>query len=336
MKKKFYSHLSIEEREWIALGLAQDMTLREIAQSLGRSPSTLSRELRRNGDDAGDTGYLATVADKRAMRRARKPRRPRKLACPKRWEAVTSRLRKQWSPEQIAADLRAQHPDQPEQHVSHETIYAAHYILPRGELRRELISHLRQHRKHRRPRSRGNDRRGQIPNMVKIAERPDEVAARQVPGHWEGDLIKGAGNASSVGTVVERHSRLVMLVKVDNASTEAVCKGFARKFKALPAVMRRSMTYDRGKEMAGHEALSAELDLRIFFADPHSPWQRGSNENTNGLLRQYLPKGTDLSTLTQRELNAIAHRLNTRPRKTLGWRTPIEVYEQAERVALRT
>jgi IS30 family transposase len=336
MQKKSYTHLSIEEREWIALGLAQEMSLREIARSLGRSVSTLSRELKRNGDGAEDVRYLATIADKRAMRRARIPRRPRKLACQARWDAVVSRLREQWSPEQIAADLRAQHPDQPEHHVSHETIYTALYILPRGELRRELISHLRQHRKHRRPRSRGNDRRGQIPNMVKIAERPDEVAGRQVPGHWEGDLIKGGGNASAVGTVVERHSRLVMLVKVDNASTQAVCKGFARKFKALPAVMRRSMTYDRGKEMAAHESLSAELDMRIFFADPHRPWQRGSNENTNGLLRQYLPKGTDLSTLSQRELNAIAHRLNTRPRKTLGWKTPLETYQQAERVALRT
>lgn len=336
MQKKSYSHLSIEEREWIALGQAQELSLREIARSLGRSASTLSRELKRNGNVTDDVCYLATVADKRAKCRASSPRRPRKLACPKRWQAVISRLRKQWSPEQIAADLRAQHPNQSEHHVSHETIYTALYILPRGELRRELISHLRQHRKHRRPRSRGNDRRGQIPNMVKIAERPDEVAGREVPGHWEGDLIKGAGNASSVGTLVERHSRLVMLVKVDNASTEAVCKGFARKFKALPAVMRRSMTYDRGKEMAAHESLSTELDMRIFFADPHSPWQRGSNENTNGLLRQYLPKGTDLSTLSQRELNAIAHRLNTRPRKTLDWKTPIETYQQAERVALRT
>lgn len=333
MEEETYQHLQPEERELIALRLATGHSQRAIAEELGRSPSTISREIRRN-QKKGQTDYLATAAESMAKKRARKARRLRKLVDGPLWREIVALLRKQWSPEQVSAELRQRHPDQPERCVSHETIYAALYILPRGELRKELLSHLRQHRKTRRPRSRGTDRRGQIPNMVSIAERPDEVEDRLVPGHWEGDLIKGAGNASSVGTLVERQSRLVMLVKVESASTEAVCAGFARKFGRLPAIMRKTMTYDRGKEMAGHESLSEKLNMRIYFADPHSPWQRGSNENTNGLLRQYLPKGTDLSTLTQRDLNVIAHKLNTRPRKTLNWQTPIEFYQQAERVAL--
>ena len=279
--------------------------------------------------------HLASAADAQAKKRACKPRRRRRLTVTTRlWRSVVKLLRKRWSPEQISACLKQRHPDQPERWVSHETIYTSLYIMPRGELRKELIGHLRQHHKSRRPRSRGTDRRGQIPNMVRIAERPAEVEKRLVPGHWEGDLIKGAGNASSVGTLVERHSRLVMLVRVENASTIEVCKGFARKFGRLPEVMRKTMTYDRGKEMTDHEQLSKKLKMLIYFADPHSPWQRGSNENTNGLLRQYLPKGTDLSTFTQHELNAIANSLNTRPRKTLNWQTPIESYQRAERVAL--
>lgn len=334
MKENQYSHLTIQERELIALRSAQGCSQRAIAAELERSPATICREIRRNAKNGSQLNYLATTAENLARKRARIARRPRKLLDGPLWRQVVGMLHLQWSPEQIAAYLRQCHPDSPEHRVSHETIYVALYILPRGELRKELLSHLRQHRKNRRPRSRGADRRGQIPNMVSIAERPDDVEYRQVPGHWEGDLIKGAGNASSVGTLVERHSRLVMLVKVENASTEAVCAGFARKFGRLPAIMRKTMTYDRGKEMTAHEQLAEKLKMHIYFADPHSPWQRGSNENTNGLLRQYLPKGMDLSTLSQRDLNAIAHRLNNRPRKTLGWSTPLQAYQSAERVAL--
>jgi IS30 family transposase len=212
--------------------------------------------------------------------------------------------------------------------LSTETIYAGLYVLPRGALRSELLAALRQARKARRPRARGTDRRGQIPNMISIAERPAEVATRTVPGHWEGDLIKGARNGSAVGTLVERTTRLLILARMDGTDARSARQGFTKKLRHVPALLRKSLTYDRGKEMAEHEELAQRLAIQIFFADPYSPWQRGTNENTNGLLRQYLPKGTDLSGYTQRELNAIAHRLNTRPRKCLDCATPLEVYAQ--------
>jgi IS30 family transposase len=210
--------------------------------------------------------------------------------------------------------------------LSTETIYAALYVLPRGTLRSELLAVLRQARKTRRPRARGTDRRGQIPNMTPIAVRPAEVATRTVPGHWEGDLLKGARNRSAVGTLVERTTRLVLLARMKGTDATSAYQGFTKKLRRVPAALRKTLTYDRGKEMAEHERLTQRLAIRIFFADPQSPWQRGTNENTNGLLRQYLPKGTDLSTYTQRELNAIADRLNTRPRKCLDFATPLEVY----------
>ena len=207
-----------------------------------------------------------------------------------------------------------------------ETIYSALYVLPRGALRTELLAALRQARKTRRPRARGRDRRGQIPNMTPITERPADVATRTVPGHWEGDLLKGARNGSAVGTLVERTTRLVLLAKMDGTDATSAYQGFTKKFRHVPAPLRKTLTYDRGKEMAEHERLAQRLAIQIYFSDPHSPWQRGTNENTNGLLRQYLPKGTDLSRYTQRELNAIALRLNTRPRKCLGFATPLEFY----------
>jgi IS30 family transposase len=209
-------------------------------------------------------------------------------------------------------------------HLSAETIYAALYILPRGALRSELLAALRQARKARQPRARGTDRRGQLLHMTLIAERPVEMATRIVPGHWEGDLIKGARNGSAVGTLVERTTHLVILAKMDGTDATSARQGFTKKLRHVPALLRKTLTYDRGKEMAEH----ARLAIQIFFADPYSPWQRGTNENTNGLLRQYLPKGTDLSGYSQRELNAIAHRLNTRPRKCLDCATPLEVYVQ--------
>jgi IS30 family transposase len=212
--------------------------------------------------------------------------------------------------------------------LSAETIYAARYVLPRGALRQELLATLRQARKTRRPRARGTDRRGHIPNMTPIAARPAEAASRTVPGHWEGDLIKGARNGSAVGSLVERTSRLVILARLDGTDAASARQGFTRKLTHVPAPLRKTLTYDRGKEMAEHERLAHRLSIQVFFADPQSPWQRGTNENTNGLLRQYLPKGTNLSGYTQRELNTIAHRLNTRPRKCLHWATPLEVFTQ--------
>jgi len=213
-------------------------------------------------------------------------------------------------------------------HLSTETIYAGLYVLPRGALRSELVAAWRQARKARRPRARGADRRGHIPNMTSIAERPAEVTTRTVPGHWEGDLLKGARNGSAIGTLVERTTRLVLLARMDGTDAGSAYQGFTKKLRQVPAALRKTLTYDRGKEMAAPERLAHRLAIRVFFADPHAPWQRGSNENTNGLLRQYLPKGTDLSGYTQRELNAIAHRLNTRPRKCLDFATPLEVYAQ--------
>ncbi len=212
--------------------------------------------------------------------------------------------------------------------LSAETIYVGLYVLPRGTLRRALLAALRQAHKTRRPRSRGTDRRGQIPNMTLLAERPADVATRTVPGHWEGDLIKGARNGSAIGTLVERTSRLVILARLEGTDAQSACDGFTKKLRHVPAALRKTLTYDRGKEMAEHEQLAQRLAIQVFFADPHSPWQRGSNENTNGLLRQYLPKGTDLSPYTQQELNTIAQRLNTRPRKCLDWATPLEVFTQ--------
>ena len=317
--------MNAEERETLSLGLAHGQSLRTMARVLGRAPSTLSREYARN---AMRTAYRACTAQTLAAARARQPRRPRKLLDPWLWQYVRTQLAEGSSPEQIAGRLRRAYPDDMSKHLSAETIYVGLYVLPRGALRSELLTALRQARKARRPRARGADRRGQIPHMTPIAERPAEVATRTVPGHWEGDLLKGARNGSAVGTLVERTTRLVILAKMTGTDATSAREGFTKKLRRVPALLRKTLTYDRGKEMAEHERLAQRLAIQIFFADPYSPWQRGTNENTNGLLRQYLPKGTDLSRYTQRELNAIAHRLNTRPRKCLDFATPLEVYAQ--------
>lgn len=337
--KTRYTHLSCEERAFVQLGLEQGRTVRSIAQSLERSPSTISRELARNGwqdplrtpprrgrpPKAG--GYQATDAQRRADSLAARPRRQRCLA-PGRplWAPVVKLLRSRHSPEQISAILARMYPDQPHAQVSHETIYTALYALPRGALRRELTSCLRQGRKRRRPRSRGKDRRGQIPNQVSIHMRPPEVEERVIPGHWEGDLIKGTRNASAVGTLVERTTLFVTLAALNHAGAEAVVSGFSTVLNRIDAQRRLSLTYDQGKEMSRHEELSNETGIAVYFADPHSPWQRGINENTNGLLRQYLPKGADLSRFSQAELDEIAWQLNTRPRKSLGFKCPAELF----------
>jgi transposase, IS30 family len=324
MRTRSYRHMSPEERETLSLGLARGHSLRTMARVLGRAPSTVSRESARNTTQGRP--YRAWTAQIHAAARARQPRRPRKLLDPWLWQYVRTHLAEGCSPEQIAGRLQRAYPDDRGKQLSTETIYAALYVLPRGTLRSALLTALRQARKARRPRARGADRRGQIPHMTPIAERPAEVASRTVPGHWEGDLLKGARNGSAVGTLVERTTRLVILARMDGTDARSAREGFTKTLRHVPAPLRKTLTYDRGKEMAEHERLAERLAIRVFFADPYSPWQRGTNENTNGLLRQYLPKGTDLSGYTQRELNAIAHRLNTRPRKCLHFATPLEVY----------
>ena len=323
MNTKF-SQLDQAERDEMHRGLLAGQSLRTIAKSLGRSASTLSRERRRNSVPAGS--YDALMAGRKAINR-RRVCRPHKLAEGSALaQRVYDKLRRGWSPEQISGHLKQENPTDRSRRVSHETIYTAIYAMPKGELRRELINELRRAHKRRVKRTGGTDRRGHLSNMKSIHIRPPEVASREIPGHWEGDLIKGAGNRSAVATLVERKSRFVLLVKVKDSSAEAIYEGFIRVFRHVPSGMRKTLTYDQGKEMAWHAKLEKRLRLEIFFADPHSPWQRGTNENTNGLLREYLPKGIDLSTFSQKELNLIAQALNTRPRKCLEFKTPEEVF----------
>jgi IS30 family transposase len=323
-----YQQLTVDDRNLIQRGLNTGMSCRQIAQRLGRCPSTVTREITRNQTTAT---YDAVSADRDAHRRRRRGRR--KLVAGSPWlPVVITDLKAGWSPEQMAGRLKHRHPDEPQRLVSHETIYRYIYAQPRGELRKTLIAALRQAHKTRLPRTRGQDRRGRLRDRVSIHERPVAVLGREVAGHWEGDLIKGAGNASAVGTLVERKSRYVLLAKLEGASAEAVLDGFTRRLRTLPPAVRKTLAYDQGKEMARHTELAQRLNLRVYFADPHSPWQRPSNENTNGLLRQYLPKGTDLSGLSQRYLTQIATALNTRPRKCLGFLTPEEVMSREIRL----
>jgi IS30 family transposase len=313
--------LSVAEREEIAVGRAAGQSVRAIAAGLGRPPSTVSRELRRNGRRGG---YRALAAQAQADDRARRPKAA-KLAVNARLRAwVQEKLEQNWSPEQVSVMLRAEFPDDAEMRVSPETIYQSIYVQGRGALRRELASCLRTGRALRKPRRRAAERRGRIPGMVMISERPAEVADRAVPGHWEGDLIIGSGS-SAIGTLVERRTRFVMLLHLPGGhGADAVAEQMTRVMAGLPEALRRSLTWDQGKEMTGHKEIAVATDLDIYFCDPHSPWQRGSNENTNGLLRQYFPKGTDLSVHSRERLDAVAAQLNARPRKTLSWKTPAE------------
>lgn len=322
-----YEHLSAEERATLMLMKVAKCGVRAMARLLHRAPSTISRELSRNW--ATDEAYNATDAGRRARLMRRKPRLHAKLTpdTPL-FGVVEDRLREGWSPEQIAGTLKRFWPDDRRRSVSHETIYTTLYALPRGELRKELIACLRQGHTGRRRRSQGTDRRGQIPDMQSLHVRPPEAEDRLVPGHWEGDLIKGAANRSAVGTLVERSSRLVILAKMTAATALAAVEGFSLALNRVHEPMRKTLTYDQGKEMSRHKDLAEKTGIEIYFADPHSPWQRGSNENTNGLLRQYLPKGTDLAVHSQDELDAIAYRLNSRPRKIHGFRSPFEVYAE--------
>lgn len=323
-----YRHLNEVDRQKMEALLAAGHTQKFVADTLGFSPSTISREVRR-GVVPGWHRYTALFGQRtRLARRKRAGAARRKLgfdvATPL-WRSVLAGLRKGWSPQQVAGRLRRMNSSQC---VSHETIYGAIYAQPRGTLRTELIKLLRKSPSGRRNRARGDTRYTGVQKMTPIELRPPEIAARTAPGHWEGDLIKGARNASAVGTLVERKSRFVMLVKLDNAGAETVLEGFTKRLRKIPESLRRTMTYDQGSEMALHDTLAKRLHMDIYFCDPHSPWQRGTNENANGLIREYLPKGMDLNLATQRELTAIEHALNGRPRKILGFRTPEEVFSE--------
>jgi transposase, IS30 family len=321
--------LSTMERALIERGLAAAHSLRAIARTLGRAPSTVSREIARNGArTAAARGYRAQTADERAWRAALRPKLCRLATYPALRDAVAAKLALEWSPAQIAAWLRTTYPSEPTMHVSAETIYQSLYVQARGVLRRELTAHLRRGQTHRRPRaSRTRQTVRGLAGAISISARPPEVADRAVPGHWEGDLLAGA-RASHIATLVERSSRLVLLVKVPSKDSVLVGDALARAIRQLPASLRTSLTWDRGSELTQHAAFTVATNVAVYFCDPHSPWQRGTNENTNGLLRQYFPKGMDLGPLTQPELDAVALRLNTRPRQTLGWQTPAERFAQ--------
>jgi transposase, IS30 family len=320
--------LSFAEREEISRGLAAGHSIRAIAAGLERSPSTVCREVNANG---GRRRYRALKADRGAEKRALRPKRAKLSQCRRLRGAVERKLEALWSPQQIASWLAETYPDNPEMQVSHETIYQSLFVQGRGTLRKELHTCLRTGRAMRRAKAytKGGVGQGQIRNMVMISERPAEVADRAVPGHWEGDLIFGK-KMTAIGTLVERHSRYVLLLKLPNGhGAESVRKAMTKRILTLPAQLRRSITWDQGKEMAEHVQFTVDTGVQIYFCDPKSPWQRGSNENTNGLLRQYLPKSSDLSQCTQRELDAIARSLNTRPRQTLGWMTPSKAFANA-------
>ena len=314
--------LTSAEREEISRGLARRLSLRSIATQLGRSPSTISRELHRNG---GATGYRAVQADQAAWDRAHRPKRCKLAGNPLLSRTIATKLRLLWSPHQIAGWLKREYPEDESHQVSHETLYRSLFIQARGVLKKELQQHLRSQRAIRRSRhaSQKKDGRGQITNAVSIRERPASVEDRAVPGHWEGDLIAGSNN-SYIATLVERHTRYVMLAKVKNKDTESVISALIKQSKKLPSELYKSLTWDRGHELADHQRFTLATDIKVYFCDPSSPWQRGSNENTNRLLRQYFPKGTNLSVHSQAKLNAVARQLNERPRKTLEFETPAE------------
>ena len=324
-ERTIYKQLRPEERVVISSMKLLGHSTRAMGRVLCRPASTISREIRRNS--CATLGYTSDTARTLHAQRRRAARPTAKLDVDSvAWRVVLMLLDWKWSPQQIAATLKRVFPNQPERHVSHETIYTAIYAQPRGELRRQLVACLRQGRSTRMPRSRGNDRRGQIPEMVSIHVRPPEVEDRVMPGHWEGDLIKGAANRSAVGVLVERSTRLVLLAKMEDATAESALEAFSAKLNAIAAPLRQTLTYDQGREMAGHQALTERTGVKVYFCDPHSPWQRGTCENTNGLLRQYLPKGTDLSVHSQDDLDAIADEMNNRPRASLDWRSPLQVY----------
>jgi len=336
-----YSHLTEEKRLTLESMRSRGFSMRAIAENLCVSPSTVSREIRRSGVGGKDGWYFASKGERaRKTARQRAGQMRRKLGedvhCPA-WRHVLSGLRVGWSPEQVAGWLklhRASSTGAGAFTVSHETIYCAIYAMPRGTLRTELVKLLRRSHSGRLPRARGNARFTGIADMTPIALRPPEVCARIVAGHWEGDLIKGAANRSAVGTLTERTSRYIMLAKLDGADATSALEGFTRRLRTVPESLRKTLTYDQGTEMALHQTLAKRLRIDIFFCDPHSPWQRGTNENANGLIREYLPKGTDLSVHSHQQLSVVEALLNNRPRKILGYRTPAEVFAELRLGAL--
>ncbi len=319
--------LSLAEREEISRGIAAGDSMRKIAAALERAPSTVSREIARNG---GRRKYRGSAADEAAWDHAHR-RKLCRLAINRRLQGIVAKkLSVEWSPEQRSGWLKREYPDAPDMQISHETIYRSLFVQARGVLKKELVRHLRTRRMMRRSKNastRGQPR-GQIIDAVSIRERPAEVEDRAVPGHWEGDLIAGS-NTTHIATLVERQSRFTMLVKVKGKDTETVVKALTKQVRRLPVELRKSLTWDRGMEMAKHKEFSVATDVQVYFCDPQSPWQRGTNENTNRLLRQYFPKGTDLSARSQADLNRVASRLNQRPRKTLGFRSPADVLDES-------
>jgi IS30 family transposase len=316
--------LTLDDRETISRGIASELSVRAIARELNRAPSTISREINRNG---GYGAYRAAKADEAAWERAKRPK-PCKLARNKSLARIVSRkLQCHWSPDQIAGWLKQEYPSNEDYYVSHETIYRSLFIQSRGVFKKELLRYLRskRHMRHGKTYSLKGRQLGTIPNAVSISERPASIEDRAVPGHWEGDLIEGTNN-SYIVTLVERASRYVLLAKITNKDTETVIKTLIKQAKKLPTQLYKSLTWDRGSEMSGHQKFTLATDIQVYFCDPQSPWQRGSNENTNRLLRDYFPKGTNLSVHSQAKLNAVARQLNERPRKTLGYKTPAEQF----------
>ncbi|CAN7562352.1 IS30 family transposase [Variovorax sp. LjRoot178] len=318
--------LTMAEREEISRAMVAGFSIRTLAMLLGRAPSTVSREIKRNG---GQGCYRATRADQAAWDRAHRPKSCKLAENQALARIVTDKLQRQWSPEQIAGWLKHTYPCDENCHVSHETIYRSLFIQARGALKKELLQHLRRTRGMRRSRhyTQKTDNHGRILDTVSISERPATVEDRAVPGHWEGDLLFG-GTSSQIATLVERQTRYVMLVKLGGTDTETVVNALIKNARKLPQELYKSLTWDRGKEMAAHKRFSLATDIQVYFCDPHNPWQRGTNENTNGLLRQYFPKGIDLSSHSQAKLNAVARQLNERPRKTLDFHTPAEMFSQ--------
>ena len=336
MQKRRYTRLADQERESISRGLAQHKSIRQLARELNRSPSTISREIRRN---KGKSGYRAFSASRRAKAAASSRKRGKRKI--EKQEGLLSyvmeKLQREWSPQEISKRLKIEYAWDMNMQVSHEAIYQYIYVLPRGELKQLLIKGLRQERKHRRPQKRGDtaETRGKIANMLSIEERPAEVADRSVPGHWEGDLILGKYKHSALGTLVERTTRYTILVPLgEHKDAASVREAYAEAFKSLPAELKKSLTYDQGKEMSEHEQFTIDTGIQVYFAHPGSPWERGTNENTNGLIRQYFPKGTDFTQVSKEEILEVQRKLNDRPRRALGYLKPDEVINQL--VALKT
>ena len=321
-----YRRLNLVEREELSRMLAAGSSLRAASQALSRAPSTLSRELARHR--TSPVTYRAVRAHQRAQRWAHRPRKPRTLAVqPRLRAAVFALLAQRWAPEQIARGLPQRYPDEPTMRISHEAIYTYLYVLPRGTFKRELVRYLRRRHRFRRPRKMRLSSRP-IQDLISIDERPVEVADRTVPGHWEGDLLVGHANASALGTLVERTTRFTLLVPLKARDAATVRQAFARELRTLPAQLRRSLTYDQGQEMREHRLFTKQTQMRVYFAHPHCPWERGTNENTNGLLRQFFPKGTRFNQVSRKEIKQVQAMLNDRPRKVINWHSPAHAFHQ--------